>query len=289
VAKRRALGRGLDALLAGAPGAFEQDSGVGDELRALPVDLVERSPLQPRIRIDEQALAELADSIRARGIIQPIVVRPLPEGGRYELIAGERRWRASQLAGLEAIPALIKREVSDEAVLALALIENIQREDLNPIEQARAFRRLTDEFGLTHQAVADAVGRSRAAVTNYLRLLDLEADVRELLERGDLEMGHARALRALAGSSQCEAAREVVKRRLSVRETEALVRRCAGAAGAGPRPPAKVDPDLRRLENSLSDRLGAPVAIRHTAAGRGRLVIRYGSIDELEGILEKIR
>jgi ParB family chromosome partitioning protein len=219
-------------------------------------------------------------------VVQPIVVRPLPGGERYEIIAGERRWRASQIAGLESIPAVV-REVPDQAAMAIALIENIQREDLNPIEEARALSRLIEEFALTHQETADAVGRSRAAVSNLLRLLDLAGEVRTLLENGDIEMGHARALLALQGEGQTQAARLVVARGLSVRETERLVRRMLQEPAE-----ARVvaaDPDTRRLQDDLAQRLGARVSIQHSARGKGQLVIQYNSLDELDGILAHIR
>ena len=216
--------------------------------------------------------------------MQPVVVRPDGDGQHFELVAGERRWRAAQMAELDVIPAVVKA-LSDEAALGVALIENIQRQDLNPIEEALAIKRLIDDFDLTHQEAGDAVGRSRAAVSNLLRLLDLRDDVRRRLESGELEMGHARALLSLQGEAQSRAAAEVVARGLSARETEALVRRL----NAPPKEPTPPDPDVRRLENDLSERLGAAVAIRHGARGAGRLVIRYGSLDELDGILERIR
>ena len=280
--RKRGLGRGLDALLSGAAAVHSAEGA--RELRELPLDLIRRNRFQPRRLMDPDALEELARSIRARGVVQPVVVRPDGDGQHFELVAGERRWRAAQMAELDVIPAVVK-ELSDEAALGVALIENIQRQDLNPIEEALAIKRLIDDFDLTHQEAGDAVGRSRAAVSNLLRLLDLREDVRCRLESGELEMGHARALLSLQGEVQSRAAAEVVARGLSARETEALVRRL----NAPPKEPAPADPDVRRLESDLSERLGAAVAIRHGARGAGRLVIRYGSLDELDGILERIR
>lgn len=288
--KKRGLGRGLDALLGGASvSAMQEEAAKVDtrELQQLPLELVQRGKYQPRRDMDPQALEELAQSIRNHGVMQPIVVRPV-EGGRYEIIAGERRWRASQQAGLERVPALV-REVPDEAAIAMALIENIQREDLNPLEESRALQRLIQEFELTHQQAADAVGRSRAAVSNLLRLLELADEVKALLGAGRLEMGHARALLALAGNDQVDGARQVVARGLSVRETERLVKRLLAGAATPPAPPRRVDPDIRRLEAELGERLGAKVSLAQGRGGTGRLVISYNSLDELDGILEKIR
>ncbi len=239
--------------------------------------------------MDPAALEELAASIRAQGVLQPIVVRPMSGSGRYELMAGERRWRAAQLAGLQDIPAVI-RDVPDQAAMAIALIENIQRENLNPVEEAHALQRLVDEFEMTHQQAADAVGRSRAAVSNLLRLLDLSSEVKNLLEHGDLEMGHARALLALSGDQQTQAARQVVAKGLSVRETEHLVRRLLQTASSVDRRESPAaDPDIRRLQDDLSAQLGAIVKIQHTARGKGRLVVHYNSLDELDGILNHIK
>jgi len=288
MAKRRGLGRGLDALLGpSAAGATLVDPAAG-ELRSLPVDLVQRGRYQPRGELDPEALEELASSIRAQGVVQPIVVRPLADGDRYELVAGERRWRAAQSAGLQEIPAVV-RDVSDRAALAIALIENIQREELNPMEEARALRRLVDEFEMTHGEAAEAVGRSRTGVTNMLRLLDLEHVVRELVEGGELEMGHARALLGLEGDAQVQAARTACARGLSVRETERLVRRSKARRPATPRRSRTPDPNVRRVEEDLSERLGAAVRIEHGARGRGRVVIRYTSLDELDGIVARIK
>jgi len=311
--KKPTLGRGLADLLgqaragtaAAAPpgGAAGADAAAaaspaspGEQLAHLPVELLQRGRYQPRADMRNDTLSELADSIRKQGIIQPIVVRPLERSlagaeQRYEIIAGERRWRAAQLAGLREIPAII-RAVPDEAAVAMALIENIQREDLNPLEEARAFERLIAEFGLTHQQVAEAVGRSRAAVSNLLRLLELAPEVGELLERRELDMGHARALLGLENRrKQVELALLVVKKGVSVRETEALVRRMNQPAG-GSTPgdgSARRDPNVARLENELADKLGARIQILHGADGRGRVVIAYNSLDELDGILSHIQ
>jgi ParB family chromosome partitioning protein len=289
-AKKRGLGRGLDALL--GSGRMEAASSAAaarpaaDSLRHLPVDLIQRGRYQPRSDMRNDSLEELASSIRAQGVIQPVVVRPLA-GDRYELIAGERRWRAAQLAGLHDIPAVV-RDVPDEAAVAMALIENIQRENLNPLEEARALERLVEEFGLTHQGAADAVGRSRAAVSNLLRLLELEEEVKLLVEGRTLEMGHARALLGLGGAHQAEAARQVAARGLSVRETERLVKRWLGGE-RHKQQKVRPDPDIRRLEEELAGRLGAQVQLRHGRSGKGRLVIEYNSTDELEGILAHIK
>jgi ParB family chromosome partitioning protein len=258
------------------------------ELRNIALDLIQRGRYQPRRDMDPAALQELADSIRQQGVMQPVVVRPLA-AERFELIAGERRWRAAQMAGLESIPAII-REVSDEAAIAMALIENIQRENLNPIEEAFALQRLQDEFGLTQAQVAEAVGKSRTTITNLLRLIGLSEDVRLMLEHGDLEMGHGRAMLTLAPEQQMQVARQVVARSLSVRQTEALVRQLQQekpdsnkAAKPG------VDPNIRALQDDLAERLGARVAINHGQRGKGKLVIEYSSLDELDGILGHIR
>ncbi len=277
------LGRGLDALL----GNYEPATAEKDELRQLPIDLLRRGKYQPRTHMDPAALEELAASIKAQGVVQPIVVRSLPNG-EYEIVAGERRWRAAQLAGLEAIPAVV-RKIPDEAAIAIALIENIQRENLNPVEEANALQRLIDEFGMTHQQVAEAVGRSRAAVTNLLRLLTLQADVREMLEQARMDMGHARALLALEGGAQSKAAHQVVEKGLSVRETENLVRRLLTKSSSHAAHHDAVDPDVRALQQQLSEKLGAKVRIQHSRRGKGRLVIEYSSLEELDGILAKIR
>jgi ParB family chromosome partitioning protein len=300
MAKKRGLGRGLDALL-GSHQAARQVAAVaqqfddGDEqvvradgeLRELPVEFIQRGKYQPRRDMNQEALEELANSIRAQGVMQPIVVRPIA-GGRYEIIAGERRWRATQLAGLDKVPAVV-RDVPDEAAVAMSLIENIQREDLNPMEEALALARLQKEFELTHQQIADAVGKSRATVTNLLRLMSLREDVQRLLEHGDLEMGHARALLSLAPELQASTAHSVVSRGLSVRQTEALVRRLLEEKTGTDAQPARLDPDIKQLQDSLAEKVGAPVVIQHGAKGRGRLVFSYNSLDELDGILAHIK
>ncbi|MCP5143612.1 MAG: ParB/RepB/Spo0J family partition protein [Gammaproteobacteria bacterium] len=302
MSKKRGLGRGLDALLgvqsaepprpapapepAPMPAAAAPETG--DRLRTLPVDVIERGRYQPRVDMRQESLQELADSIKAQGVVQPIVVRPLTKPGRFEIIAGERRWRASQLAGMHEIPAIIK-EIADESAASIALIENIMREQLNPIEEALGFDRLTNEFGMTHQDVAEAVGRSRAAVTNLLRLLDLAPGVREMVEQRQLEMGHARALLGLEGAAQLEAAREVVSRGMSVRETEQLVKRLKAAAGKPKAVRQPVDPNIVALERDLSERLGAAVTIQHGARGRGQISVTYHSLEELDGILAHIK
>jgi ParB family chromosome partitioning protein len=279
--KRKALGRSFDTLLSSAASA-ERAEG---DLKNLPVDLIQRGKYQPRVDMHADSLQDLADSIKAQGVVQPVVVRPIGSG-KYELIAGERRWRASQMAGLHEIPAVV-RDVEDRAAIAMALIENIQRENLNPLEEARALERLIDEFDMTHEQAAEAVGRSRAAVSNLLRLLDLGAATRKLVEDGKLEMGHARALLGLKGTVQDETARIVATRGLSVREAEALVRRQLADKPAPP--PRRLDPDVRRLQEDLSGRLGARVTLQPGPKGRGKLIITYTSLDELDGILEHIK
>ncbi|MBA1259004.1 ParB/RepB/Spo0J family partition protein [Pseudomonas sp. HR1] len=287
--KKRGLGRGLDALLGGASVKVLQEQAAAtpvSELQSLPVDIIQRGKYQPRRHMDPTALEELANSIRVQGLMQPIVVRAIGEG-RYEIIAGERRWRASQQAGLDRIPALV-RDVPDQVAIALALIENIQRQNLNPLEEAMALQRLQDEFELTQAQVAEAVGKSRSGVTNLLRLLALAEDAKDLLARGELEMGHARALLGLPKARQAEGARHVVARGLTVRQTEALVRQWLSGAEPVEKAPA-VDPDISRLEQRLAERLGANVQIRHGEKGKGQLVIRYTSLDELQGVLAHIR
>ncbi|WP_372766569.1 ParB/RepB/Spo0J family partition protein [Pseudoalteromonas sp.] len=299
-AKKRGLGRGLDALLTSAKPKVQdveeqsnaQNDGVKDsttvasssELQKLPIEFLHPGKYQPRKDMSEEALEELASSIRAQGVIQPIVVRPIAHNS-YEIIAGERRWRAAQIAKLDIVPCLIK-EVPDEAAVAIALIENIQREDLNAMEEAVALERLLSEFELTHQQVADAVGKSRTTVTNLLRLNNLNEDVKRLLEHGDIEMGHARCLLALDGEDQSATARIVVAKALTVRETEKLVR-----SVLEPKPevaPKEKDPDVVQLEQQLAQNLGAKVEISYNQKGKGKLVISYTSLDELDGILEKI-
>lgn len=284
--RKRGLGRGLDALLSGSS-IPETEEAAGADLRELPVDLLQPGKYQPRSDMHPESLEELASSIRAQGVVQPIVVRSINSSGQYEIIAGERRWRAAQMAGLHEIPAVV-RNVPDEAAIAMALIENIQREDLNPIEEAVALQRLIDEFEMTHQEAAGAVGRSRAAVSNLLRLLTLNDDVRQMLEQGELEMGHGRALLALEGDNQSQAAREVAAKGYSVRETEHLVRRLS-TAPARPRKVAKtLDPNIKHLQDELSDKLAARVAFQHNSKGNGKLVIHYNSLEELDGILKHI-
>ncbi|CAH0174641.1 putative chromosome-partitioning protein ParB [Pseudomonas sp. Bi70] len=288
-AKKRGLGRGLDALLGGSSvESLEEEAVKVDtrELQHLPLDLIQRGKYQPRRDMDVTALEELAQSIKTHGVMQPIVVRPIGEG-RFEIVAGERRWRATQQAGLDRIPALV-RDLPDEAAIAMALIENIQREDLNPIEEAMALQRLQQEFQLTQQQVAEAVGKSRVTITNLLRLIALPEEVKTLLSHGDLEMGHARALLGLPVEQQTEGARHVVARGLTVRQTEALVRQWLSTQER-PTATTQVDPDISRLEQRLAERLGSPVQIKHGQKGKGQLVIRYNSLDELQGVLAHIR
>lgn len=295
--KKKGLGRGLDALLsmASAPTqAVSTDASANapydntqNEMRHLPVEYLERGRYQPRRDMNPEALQELAESIKAQGLMQPIVVRPLVGKNQYEIIAGERRWRASQIAGLEKVPCVI-RDVPDEAALAMALIENIQREDLNPMEEAVALSRLQEEFQLTHQQVAEAVGKSRVTVTNLLRLMSLSPEAKRMLEHGDLEMGHARAILTLDPPKQTEAAKIIAAKALSVRQTEDLVRKLQSEQQPAAER-ARIDPDVRSLQDDLSGKIGAPVLIQHSAKGRGKLVIRYSSLDELDGILSHIK
>jgi ParB family chromosome partitioning protein len=302
-AKKTGLGRGLDALLGDVALAPNPDTTVGgtpdSELRRIPIDLLRRGIYQPREDMRPESLEELADSIRAQGVVQPIVVRPIASrdgsgAQQYEIVAGERRWRAAQLAELEDIPAVV-RDLPDSAAIAVALIENIQRENLNPLEEANALRRLINEFELTHQEAAEAIGRSRAAVSNLLRLLDLGKAVKQLVQAGELEMGHARALLGLSEEgTQAEVAALVARKGLSVRETEALVKRMLADKGKpADKRTRSLDPDIRRLQDDLSERLGARVAIQHGGSGRnkgsGKLVVTYNSLDELEGILSHIQ
>jgi len=306
-AKKTGLGRGLEALLgqatarqvaAAAASATATAPGTPvvaatDELVRLPLDLLQRGKYQPRVDMRPESLAELADSIRAQGIVQPIVVRPIQTAAgasqRYEIIAGERRWRAAQLAGLSEIPAVV-RDVPDNAAVAMALIENIQRENLNPLEEARALERLIQEFELTHQDAAAAVGRSRAAVSNLLRLLELGDDVKAYVERRELEMGHARALLPLTNRrQQAEVAALIVGKSLTVRDTEALVRRLLVPAAATEVVEPSGQSDVRRLETELSEKLGAKVVVKSTPSGRGQLIVSFTTLDELDGILAHIR
>lgn len=297
MAKKRGLGRGLDALIGSINTSTETatiqseaseklEQGAGDNhLKEIPIEFLQPGQYQPRKDMHSEALEDLAASIKAQGVMQPIVVRPVANG-KYEIIAGERRWRASQIAGLASIPAIIK-DVPDEAAIAMALIENIQRENLNPMEEAEALHRLQQEFDLSHQEVADAVGKSRATISNLLRLMSLGKATRTLLEHGDIEMGHARAMLSLSEEQQAQTARQVVAKGLSVRQTEALVRSLS-------KPKAEVkkvteSADIRRLQNDLSDKLCAPVVIQHTSSGKGKLLIAYNNLDELDGILAHIK
>lgn len=283
-AKRRGLGRGLDALL--GPETKADTENHEARLRHIPIEWIKPGKYQPRKGFDEESLNELAASIRVQGVLQPIVLRQLG-AEQFEIIAGERRWRATQLAGLEKIPATI-RKVGDEAAIAMSLIENIQREDLNPWEESLALQRLIEEFDLTHQQVADAVGRSRTAVTNVLRLKNLKSGVVRLLVAGDIEMGHARALLGLDDMRQEQAAREIAARRLNVRQAEALVRKIlAHDSGSRTKQTRKIDGDTRALQERLSLKLGQSVSIQHTAKGKGKLSISYSSLDELDGILAR--
>jgi ParB family chromosome partitioning protein len=289
--KRKGLGRGLDALLGMGNETNTKEERVviqRDTLNELPIEFMTRGKYQPRRDMHPEALEDLANSIRAQGVMQPIVVRPTGIDS-YEIIAGERRWRAAQQAGLDTIPALI-RDVPDESAIAMALIENIQREDLNAIEEAQALVRLQQEFGLTQQQVADAVGKPRSTVTNLMRLMTLEQEVQKLLEHGDLEMGHARALLGLDGHRQIEAARTTVVKGMTVRQTEALVRRLQQQQEKPEQVSThRVDPDTKRLQDDLSDQVGVPVLIQHNAKGKGKLILKYNSLDELEGILSHIK
>jgi ParB family chromosome partitioning protein len=278
MAKLKGLGRGLDALLS------EGETREGERLLTLPVEALSPGKYQPRTRMDEAALAELAESIRSQGLMQPILARAVP-GGQYEIIAGERRWRASQIAGLTEVHVLV-RDVPDDAALKMALIENIQREDLNPLEEAQGLHRLIQEFDMTHQSAAESVGRSRAAVSNILRLLNLAKPVQTLIMDGKLDMGHGRSLVPLSAARQVEAADEIVRRGLSVREAERLVARLL-------KPPATAtrekDRDVLRLEESLAERLGSRVSIQANRKGAGRLVIEFGDLDQLDGLLKRIK
>lgn len=311
--KKRGLGRGLDALLGTGNSRSQENQGEKNEaavevainpdlaaesgqpvitsnennsLKYLPVEFIQPGKYQPRLDMRPESLEELANSIKAQGVMQPIVVRSI-SSDMYEIVAGERRWRASQLAGLDKIPVIIK-QVADEAAIAMALIENIQRENLNPIEEAMALQRLIEEFELTQQEAADAVGKSRTTVTNLLRLMSLNPDVRRLVEHGDLEMGHARALLSLPFEKQIEAARTVTGKDLSVRQTEALVRKLQSHKKKTS-PADKIDPDIRHLQDDLSEKLGTQVMIQHTAKGKGKLVFKYNSLDQLQGILDHIK
>jgi ParB family chromosome partitioning protein len=284
MAKMKGLGRGLDALLGTDEPASARPGG--EALGTLPIEALQPGRYQPRTRIDPESLAELAGSIKAQGVMQPILVRPL-EAGRYEIVAGERRWRAARMAGLTTVPALV-REVPDRSALAMALIENLQREDLNPLEEAAGVKRLIEEFGMTHVEAAEALGRSRVAVTNALRLLELAPPVQELVREGKLDMGHARALLALPALKQVELARQAVARQLSVRQVEALVAELARRAGTRAKD-SKVDRDVARLEEEVSQRLGTTVKIQSgIKPGSGKLVIHYSTLDQLDALLRKL-
>ena len=293
MAQKRKLNRGLEALLGSGllntpqgeatPAAPTSDAASATSPNSLPVEKLQRGEFQPRREFDKEALQTLADSITAQGILQPVVVRPL-DADRFEILSGERRWRAAQLAGLDYVPVVVK-DVTDEAAIAIGLIENIQREDLNPVEEGLGLKRLQDEFGLNQEQVAEAVGRSRSAVANLLRLLHLEKEVLSMLERGELDTGHAKVLLALSGGDQVRAARSVIKKGLSVRQTEALVK----GWSTPDQPPVAPDPNISRLEKDLGTRLGAKVRIQHQQNGRGRLEVHYTSLDELDGVLKKIQ
>ncbi len=289
MAKKKALGRNLNALLGKTRAAAEKSDPQAEAsaLKDLPLDAIQPGRYQPRSAMDPKKLEELSESIRVQGLVQPVVVRPLAKAGTYELIAGERRWRATRMAGKDTIPAIV-REIEDEAALALALIENIQRENLNPLEEALALKRLIEEFELTHGQAADSVGRSRAAVSNLLRLLELAPEVREMVDQRLLDMGHARALLSLDRHEQMRAAQQVVSLELSVRQTEALVKRIKEGQ-PGKKPAARKSPDLERLEQELTETLCAPVSLKHSASGKGQVTIRYTSLDELDGLLERFR
>ena len=282
--KKRGLGRGLDVLLTDVP---HEEESLDDSLQYFPLDMIQPGKYQPRVDMSEDSLDELADSIRAQGLVQPIVVRPI-SGGRYEIIAGERRWRASQIVGLETVPALV-RDVSDRSAIAMALIENIQRENLNPMEEANALHRLREEFSMTHQEAAEAVGRSRAAVSNLLRLRNLNDDVKRLVENGDIEMGHARALLGLEGDAQSDAAGNVVEKGLSVRETEQLIRRLLKPATEKPHPSEALLEEINKIEYLISEKLGDRFVVKHTASGKGKLVIDYADVADLKDIVKRIK
>ena len=286
MAKLKGLGRGLDALLGGdEPATAKPVATVSDTPRELAIDQLQPGKYQPRTRMDQEALKELAESIKTQGVIQPILVRPVAEN-KYEIIAGERRWRAARMAGLQAVPVVI-RDIPDNQALAVALIENIQREDLNPLEEALGIQRLTNEFGLTHQTAAEALGRSRTAVTNLLRLLELAPPVRDLLADGRLDMGHARALLVLPALRQVELANEIVAKGMTVRDVEKRVSEMI--ARPKPRVPRAVDRDVARLQEELAQKLGTSVQIKQKSKGRGALIVEYGSLDQLDALIEKLK
>jgi ParB family transcriptional regulator, chromosome partitioning protein len=280
--KHKGLGRGLDALLGGG----HNKGGPADELAQIPVASLKAGRYQPRTRMDKGALEELAESIKSRGIVQPILVRPM-SSGTYEILAGERRWKAAQLAGLATIPAVV-REVTDDAALGIGLIENIQREDLNAIEEARGVKRLVDEFKLTHEDAARAIGRSRSAVTNLMRLLELANAVQEMVLDGRLDMGHARALLALSKARQVELAERIAAGGLSVREAERLAQEAQAPDGRKRKAAGRIDADTRRLVDDLSSALGAPVSLKARKGGKGSLTISYASLDQLQGLVQRL-
>lgn len=285
VAKKRGLGRGLDALLGAKPKDVMANNQDASNLTELDVDLIKPGKFQPRTKMDMMKLRELADSIKAQGMVQPVIVRSVGKN-TYEIIAGERRWRAAQIAELSKVPVVI-RDVDDRQTIAMALIENIQREDLNPLEEAIALQRLIDEFELTHQQAGEAVGRSRTAVSNLLRLLDLHKDVKKLLDDGELEMGHARALLSLEKNQQVLAAKEIIRKAMSVRVAEKFLKTYGQETSETKKP--QVDKDISRLETELTEKLCSEVKIQHTKKGKGKLIINYHSVDELEGILSRIK
>ena len=286
MAKLKGLGRGLDALLGGdEPATANPVATVSDTPRELAIDQLQPGKYQPRTRMDQDALKELAESIKTQGVIQPILVRPIADS-KYEIIAGERRWRAARMAGLQAVPVVI-RDIPDNQALAVALIENIQREDLNPLEEALGIQRLTNEFGLTHQSAAEALGRSRTAVTNLLRLLELAPPVRDLLADGRLDMGHARALLVLPALRQVELANEIAAKGMTVRDVEKRVSELI--ARPKPRAPRAIDRDVARLQEELAQKLGTSVQIKQKSKGRGALIVAYGSLDQLDGLIEKLK
>ncbi|OUR65777.1 chromosome partitioning protein ParB [Methylophaga sp. 42_25_T18] len=282
--KKRGLGRGLDVLLTDVQ---HEEESLDDSLQYFPLDMIQPGKYQPRVDMSQESLEELADSIKAQGLVQPIVVRPV-NGGHYEIIAGERRWRASKIAGLDTVPALV-RDVSDRSAIAMALIENIQREDLNPMEEANALHRLREEFSMTHQEAAEAVGRSRAAVSNLLRLRNLNDEVKRLVENCDLEMGHARALLALEGEQQSEIANHIVEKGLSVRETEQLIRRLLKPESEKPQKSAVVLEELDQVENLIKEKLGEGFSVKHSASGKGKLMIDYRNIDDLKKLVKRLK
>ena len=291
-AKRQSLGTGLDALLGLSSGDLDQsnqeleDTSNGS-LQNLPIEFLQRGKYQPRRDLDPDALNELASSIEKQGVMQPIVVRKI-DSDKYEIVAGERRWRATQIAGLESIPAIVK-DISDEAAIVMALIENIQREDLNAIEESRALIRLQNEFELTQQQVASAVGKSRSAVTNLMRLASLEPSVQDQLEQGKIELGHAKCLLAVSGNLQISLAKDVAEKGLSVRQTENLVKQLRQKNNTALRPSRVTDPDIVRIQEELSEKVGAQVEIHHSPKGSGKLTVKYHSLDELDGILDHIK